>query len=87
MLVSQMYRLYLFFACSYGIGGIGPNLLFPIYHCVLLCFVLIDRCLHESSSLRGRGSEEVESNVTGIYSDGLDSESSCNRSGDLANRG
>ena len=72
MLVSQMYGSYLFFACLYGVGGIGPNLFFPIYCCVLLCFVLIDRCLHELSPLRGRGSEEVKSNVTGVYSDMLD---------------
>ena len=31
--------------------------------------------------------KEVKSNVTGVYSDGLDSESSRSRSGDLANRG
>ena len=31
--------------------------------------------------------KEVESNVTSIYSDGLDLEPSHDRSGDLANRG
>ena len=72
MLVSQMYGSYLFFTCSYGIGGVGPNLFFPIYCCVLLCFVSIDRCLRELSPSRGHGIEEVESNVTGIYSDMLD---------------
>ena len=86
MLVSQVYRSYLFFACSYGVGGIGPNLFFPIYCHVLLCFILIDCSLHELSPSRGHGSEEVESNVTGIYSDGLDSKSSHNRNGDLADR-
>ena len=87
MLVSQVYGSHLFFTCSYGVGGIGPNLFFPIYCCVLLCFILIDHSLLELSPLRGCGSEEVESNVTGIYSDRLDSESSCNRSSDLADRG
>ena len=48
---------------------------------------MVDRCLCESSSSRGHGSEEVESNVTGVYSDVLDSESSRDRSGDLADQG
>ena len=72
MLVSQMYGAYLLFTGSYGIGGVGPDFFFPIYCCILQCFIAVDCCLCELSSSRGCGSKEVESNVTGIYSDALD---------------
>ena len=48
---------------------------------------MVDHSLCKLSSLRGHSNEEVKSNVTGVYSDVLDSESSHNRSGDLAERG